>query len=211
MLRNKAVLVIPTGGSTEYVFEFSDGFELTRQVSKSFVMAGRGQYIDLVFDFVEEIDAPDSSQRRRGYHLELGGGEWTREASFETGQEDIRWGDGEGGTGPDNVTTTDASGQGVHKEDRADVLEYVVAKTRTDSETFARLHYNQWTDGRFGDAGAHGRPMPVAIDADGLSITTDTQKPTSVEGTVNMVHLARLPAEVTDAANQVLSEVQDFA
>lgn len=218
MLRNRAYLAIPGNGSTEYVFEFSDGFDLTRTVSKTFVMAERGQYITLAYDLSPVPDAVDQvpdeagSERRRGYHVELGAGVWTREASFKTGveQENIRWGDGESATGPDNVTISDASGAGVHKEDRADILENVIATTRTDSEAIAYLHYNQWSDGTYGEAGVFGRPMPVAVDAEGVTINTDTQEPSTVEGSINLVHIARFPTKVTDAVNGVLDEVQDF-
>lgn len=205
LLRNTAFLELEAHGGTG-VFEFSDGFELTREIDKKFIMSERGQYLSLAWDQLADVTPlpGTGAERRTGYHLDGGAGTWSRTAEFVTGAEDesIQWGDGS------SDDTLDASGANVNKEDRADVFEYWLATARTDSGNLAKLYYNQWSDGTYGDAGAHNSPMNVVI-MDGR-ITNDTDAPSAVEGSLTMIHAAGFPDVLTGDAVDILTDIRDW-
>lgn len=189
-LRNEAYLRIDDAKGATATFQFNLEFEETTETEKSYIMAQRGQYITEVADnLVDGLGINDISNRRRGFFIDGGAGSITHTYSFESGLDDVTWGDGSGGTGPSNITKTDASGEGVHPLVRKQVFDYWVARTRTDSGAQARLHWGEWTNSDFGDPGVFEQPMPVAI----LSLTTESPKtddPSSMSGTLTLVHLS---------------------
>lgn len=189
-LTDTAYLRIDDGTGATATFEFADGLEETSETEKSFIMAERGQYItEIANNAVDNLAINDISTRRRGFWIDGGAGTITHTYNFETGLEDVTWGDGTGGTGDANVTETDASGAGVHPLSRKQILDYWVQRTRTDSGAQARLHWGEWTNTDFGDAGVYGQPMPVAI----LSLTTNSpevDEPSSMTGSITLVHIA---------------------
>lgn len=201
MLRNQAVLEILGGPSDSTgVFEFSDGAELERSGERSYVVAQRGVYLSQAWDIVADTTGlPEANTTRRaGYHIDGGAGQQNRKLSFATGGEDenITWGDGSGGDGPGNVTKTDASGAGVHREDRADVFEHWVAQSATGSITPGLLHYNQWSDGTYGDVGAFEEPMPVVIDT--WSFSNSLDNPSAISGDISLTRTETAPAKDLD-------------
>lgn len=216
-LTDTAYLRIDDGAGTTAEFEFSHGLEETTETEKSYIMAERGQYITEIADnLVDNLTINDISTRRRGFWIDGGAGTITHTYSFETGKEDgnISWGDGSGGTGDDNVTETDASGDGVHPLSRKQILDYWVQRTRTDSGAQARLHWGEWTNDRYGDPGVYGQPMPVAI----LSLTTNSPEvddPSSMTGTITVVHIAwwyseedEVPEWAQDRADKINQQIE---
>lgn len=178
MLRNTAYLVIssPSLGEADGVFELRHDLEVESQLEKSYLVGNFGTAIQEAARYVpEEVPGFQDTipERRQGYSVDAGGGTWGGSLTFTTGLEDATWGDGSGGEGETNVTTTDASGSGVHPLTRLQVLQYWLANTLTDSRGQARIHIGEWTDGSFDDyrdgshvdvsAGAYGRPIPVAV------------------------------------------------
>jgi len=178
MLRNTAYLVITDRGisDTDAVFELRHDLEVDETVEKSYLIGNFGTAIQEAARYTGTaglLTGEDVPERRQGFSLDAAGGEWGGSLTFTTGLEDVRWGDTSGGEGPDNVTTTDASGADVDALTRLQVLTYWCANSLSDSRGQTRLHVGQWTDGSFDDvregetvevdAGTYGTPIPINI------------------------------------------------
>lgn len=211
-LTDSAWLVIEAGDD-KGEFEMQAELEHQSEVTKQFIMGGGGlgQYIG---DIVNQTPIPTSanegqaSTRRTGYWIDGGAGEWNPTLTFATGpDQNHTWGDGSGGTGPSNVTSLDASGDGVDYLTRMQVLHHWVAKTRTDSFGQARLHWGEWADGTYAaSAGAMGAPMPVAIRS--VNGNTDVREPAIYEGTLEFSHITVFPeAGVPDWLQGSVSDI----
>jgi hypothetical protein len=161
-----AYLRIDDGTGTTATFELNIALEETTEIQKSYIMANRGQFIQEIADnSVVDLGVDAVSQRRAGYTIDGGAGEQTFQVLFEAGLADVIWGDENSGTGPSNVTKTDATGADVKALDRKQVMAYWIRRTRTDSFGQARLHWGQWTDGNVPgySAGVYEEPIPVSI------------------------------------------------
>lgn len=212
-LTNFAYLEI-NDGSTTARFDFNIGLDMQSAISKSFIMGGRGQYIREIYSQAP-LTGDFDEDRRTGFWIDGGAGSWQITLSVKTGKEDITWGDSSGGTGQSNVTQTDASGDGVAAISRLQVFQYWVAKTRTDSQGLARLHWGEWTDGTVPNsgAGAFGQPMPIAIEDTNLSKDADDN--TSLQGTITCNHVAIMDAPdwfdgVADTIQDAADDIFDF-
>jgi len=207
MLTEAAYLQIDDGENPTATFEFRLELEYTTMVEQSFIMSGRGQFLREADRMIPQIDlAVGESLRRTGFTLDGGGGNWQIQLTFDTGLEDATWGDGSGGTGPANVTKKDASGEGVDPLTRIQVLQYWIARSRSDSFGQTRLHWGQWTDGSVGgaSAGAFNTAMPVAVQ------DTNFEKPeddtTSATCQLTLQHVAVFPPGITNAAEWLTSD-----
>lgn len=195
-LTNHAYLEIE-GTSTTATFELSIGLEHESQLTKSYLMGERGQYIREIVNATPASGDFDAS-RRTGYWIDGGAGDWQMTLSFRTGKEDVRWGDGDGGTGQANVTQTDGSGSGVSAISRKQILQYWLAKSKSDSGGTVRVHVGEWTDGSISgvssggiSAGAFGEPMPVAIrESQFRGPQPEQGEVASFEGSITMSHVA---------------------
>lgn len=179
-------------GSSTATFEFEIGLQYSSTLEKSYLMGERGQYLREIVNQSPGTGSFDAD-RRTGYWLDGGAGNWQPQLSFETGLEDVQWGDGSGGTGPSNVTQTDASGPDVKPLSRLQVLQNWIAKSKSDSGGDTRIHVGEWTDGSVGSSsgGAFGQAMPVAIVDTSFSMPQTTEGPNSLEGTINMSHVSQ--------------------
>lgn len=207
-LFNRAFLVItsPAIGTAPGVFEFYHELEPDDRVEKQYLIGNAGSAVQEAIRFItskiEELPEPDIGSRRNGLSVDAGGGEHGGTLTFTTGLEDVRWGDGSGGTGDANVTKTDASGTGVHPRSRLDVLQYWIANTLTDSRGRARLHIGQHTDGSYGGvtAGVYGNAFPVDI------LTCETRGPIENPSDTEVT----LEYRQTQAPDGVLDDVADW-
>lgn len=188
-LTEKAYLELEDGSGTG-VFELRIGLEHQSQITKSYIMGSRGQYIREVVNETLNIDGVlDTAQRRTGFWLDGGAGDWEMTLSFVAGTEEtsVNWGDGTSGR-------RDASGAGVDPLTKMQVLEWWVANTRSDSFGYSRIHVGEWTDGSYPESGSgkFGMPMPIAVQE------TDFRKPpddtTIFEGSITFSHVALAPA-----------------
>lgn len=180
-------------GSPNGTFELSLGLQLQSSLSKSYIMAEQGQYIREVFNQAPGTGSFDAS-RRTGYWLDGGAGNWELTVSFQTGLEDVTWGDGSGGTGQANVTETDASGPGVKPISRLQVLQNWLARSKSDSGGDTRIHIGEWTDGSVGNAsaGAFGEPLYVAVRDTSFSMPNpENEPPNSFDGSLTLSHVSR--------------------
>jgi hypothetical protein len=204
-LHEKAYLVVSENAFDDTVddavFEMQIGKQQTTELNKSYLMGERGQYLREITAKlgIEDIiqDTSDVDNRRTGYWIDGGAGTWQETIEFETGLEDVRWGDGVSATGPANVTETDASGEDVKKRSRADIFTYWISRTITDSANPGLLYVGEWTDGRFeGDSGAFGRPMYIAVNDHNIS--TDVDRPAGLRGTVTVSRIDLFPDVLDD-------------
>lgn len=204
-LTNEAYLELEAGDGTVALFEFSDGLEFSGSIERNFAIGPRGQAIREIDRFIQEFDLGLSdSPRRTAYWYDGGGGTWTEEVSFEASTgEDLLWGDRESPTAPANVTRTDASGADVNPISRYQVMENWLARVRTDSFGYARLHWGEYTDGSVGgvSAGAFESAMPIAIQNSELQRGTDD--PSAMSGTLTVAHVAVFPFSEEEAAQWV--------
>lgn len=221
-LANTAYVQLERGDGEVGTFEFHVGLEVTRELTKSFVMGDRGQYLREIVSADFTPTDIDVEQRRAGYWLDGGGGSRPITIPFESGLEerDLTWGDGSGGTGSANVTKWDASGSGIERVRRADILEQWLANTRTDSLLPGRLHYGEWTDGSLDDyqgkdagyvdvdAGVFEQPRPVAVTESNLSDPLEFGD--RVEGSITVQHIAPLPEGMQDWMTNTLDTLEEL-
>ena len=226
MLRNVAYLELdPQGiGNTgdKAVFELRHDLEIDSQVEKQYLVGNFGTAIQEATRFVKgQLDAapePTKDSRRAGYSVDAGGGTWGGTLSFTTGLEDVRWGDGDGGDGPSNVTNSDASGEGVDALTRLQVLQYWLANTLSDSRGQVRLHIGGWTDGSYDDyrdggsvnvdAGIFGGAIPIAVLNCEPRATVDD--PTAAQVTLNYRRTQVPDALIEDLTNAFDSISDEF-
>lgn len=194
-LNNVAVLEVDGADGNTGVFEMHIDLQIRGNLNKTYILGDRG---DLV---TEGIDAlPDflfgsfgGGNRRSGFWIDAGTGDITWQLSFTTGKgSDVTWGDGQGGTGPGNVTQTDASGADVGPHARQQVMLWWLSQTRTDSFGQGRLHVGEWTDGSYddfdgesrvsADAGAFGMPLPVIVSE--VELTNEPDDPSAATGSI---------------------------
>lgn len=190
-LRNTAYLVtqespLQSPSPKTAVFELRNIEESSSTQEPNYIMGGRGQFIRQSYRYLTDLDtfnvSDTSAERRAGFWIDGGAGEWAESLTFKvSGESDVplRWGDGES---PENeLTRTDASGTDMDALARRQIFDYWLAQTRSDSMAHTRLHIGEWTDGSFDDyrdgqkvnvdAGVFGYPIPVGI------ISTNLQSP----------------------------------
>lgn len=196
-LTNKAYLVV-SDGTDEAIFEMNIGLEHNSQLEKSFIMGGRGQYISEIVNQTELVseDVSSAKDRRTGYWIDGGAGSWSETIAFETGQDDVTWGDGSGGDGPANVTERDASGADVNAISRYNIFEHWMARSITDSRNPGWLFFGEWTTSDNSlpittPEGAFNQEMPVAVTQHNLDTSVD--EPGNLRGTVTLQHIKPFP------------------
>jgi len=208
-LYETAYLTIDDGTSTG-VFELQIDLEETAEINKTFILSNRGQYVQEIYEQIVDDSSIATENRRRGYHIDGGAGEWSHTLTFRTGLEDVQWGDGGAGDGPNNVTETDASGPDVKALTRKQVLEDWIARTRTDSFGQAKLHWGEWCDDTYADtAGAFGMPMNVVIREASLSSPEVDQDVNTFEGNLTVERTSIFPEEVGETLANAKEQVQD--
>lgn len=185
-----AYLEVEEGDGTTGVFEFSTGLKTSGELDKNYLMGSRGQYIQEIWDQSDALGEIDArAERRAGFWIDGGAGNYSQRVEFETGLDDVEWGDGSGGTGPDNVTARDASGSGVKPQSRKNVLELWLAKTLTDSRNPARFYYGEWTDGNqaeHSEPGAFNQPFPCAVTNFQPELNDVTDSPSFMRGVIEL-------------------------
>lgn len=195
-LLNEAYLELEAGDGSVGVFEFQHGLKFSGESEKAYTIGNQGSSIREIDRFIPEADLGlGESPRRTAYWFDGGSGIWAEEISAEINKDDILWGDGAGGSGAANVTKSDASGEGVAPISRYQVLEYWLARTRSDSFGHCRLHWGEWTDGSVGDSsgGVFETAMPIAIRS--WSPTRGPDDPSAIELSLSVVHVALFPAD----------------
>lgn len=191
-LKNYAYLIV-SDNAGDAVFELNVELERTSELEKNYTMGDRGQYIR---EFVNQTpftgNINDEKDRRAGFYIDGGAGSWSHTLTFETGMEDVRWGDGSGGTGPSNITQRDASGADVTGISRANIFDLWMARSTTDSRNPGWLYFGEWTEADQNltistPDGAMGEAMPVAIT--NHSVETSVDAPGVCIGSVTMQRL----------------------
>jgi len=192
-------------GENEAVFQLRIDLEETADLNKSFIMSDRGQTIQEVYEqFLGDDEDLSGKNRRAGFTLDGGAGEWQHTLSFSTGLEDARWGD------DSNDTQKDASGPDVHPLTRKQIMESWLARTRTDSANPARLYWGEYTDGRFeGEAGAFNQPMFVAVNEFNLSSPDVNQDVNTMDGTITVSRIALFPESVPEDLDEAIDLIRD--
>lgn len=171
------------------VFEFSIGLSTQGELDKSYIMGQRGQYITEITNLSDQIgDITSVQDRRAGFWVDGGAGNYSERLQFETGLEDVTWGDGSGGDGPSNVTPRDASGADVKALTRYQVLALWLSRTLTDSRNPARLYWGEWATGDYhAEPGAFRQAFPCAVTSFQPELPDpSTEGPTSFSGTIEV-------------------------
>lgn len=196
-------------------FEFPNDLQIDESVTRNYLVGQFGAQITTAYEFLsapEDFAVDDTSEDRRvGYSVDAGGGEWGGTVTFSVGAEDVRWGDGSGGTGEANITTTDASGAEVAGIVRLQVLQYWLAKMRADSTGYARLHYGEWTDGDppgVDGAGVFGRPIFIGIPE--VEVRTDLDQPGTITADLQYRRVRLADGVVGEVADRVTEFSQDI-
>ena len=230
-LSDRAYLVCETSsvgdGSDERIatFELSLDLESTSTLNKQYLVGNFGQRLDearRLLDRPEDFSIDgDLEDRRVGLSVDAGAGEWEQSFSFEAGLEDVVWGDGSGGEGPENVTKFDASGKDVNPTTRYQILQYWLAKSRSDSFGNVVFHYGEWTTGSIPnvddsgiEAGVYDSAVPVSVlDTEFRRGEDDVN---SFNGTISMRRTQTFPdvrdelASIADSAESFQQSVADI-
>lgn len=208
-LRNTAYLVtqespLQSESPKVAIFELRNLEETTTTQEPDYIMGGRGQFVRQAYRYLTDFDtfnvSETSPERRAGYWIDGGAGEWRESLTFKVGGNTsvaLRWGDEESDPGAANLTRTDASGTDVDALARRQILDYWLAQSRSDSMSHTRLHIGEWTDGNLADyrdgekvavdAGVFGHPIPVAV------LSTQFQSPEDESNTfTGTMELARV-------------------
>mgnify|MGYP006282147833 FL=1 len=213
-LHNKAVLEVQAFNRTG-VFEFRE-HEPTRELTKSFLVGGRGQILSELYSQATDLDPTDilpdaDPPRRAGYFVDAGAGrnQFTISATVGVGDEDLQWGDGSSAAGEANQY--DATGE-VNPAAKRDVIFRWLAEARSDSGGQVQLYTGEWSTGEYADtAGVFNQPKPVAL----LSVRAEKPKddPAVVPYTFEFEEVAPVPnideltEGFTDAAEQAVAEL----
>ena len=213
-LHNKAVLEVQAFNRTG-VFEFRE-HEPTRELTKSFLVGGRGQILSELYSQATDLDPTDilpdaDPPRRAGYFVDAGAGrnQFTISATVGVGDEDLQWGDGSSAAGEANQY--DATGE-VNPAAKRDVIFRWLAEARSDSGGQVQLYTGEWSTGEYADtAGVFNQPKPVAL----LSVRAEKPKddPAVVPYTFEFEEVAPVPnideltEDFTDAAEQAVAEL----
>lgn len=212
-LRSKAYLEIIEPNATNATFELARDLEIDSGVDKKYVMAERGQYLREIWSQLADVEE-FSEERRTGFYIDGGAGVWSLTLSFLSGEENVQWGDGSGGSGTSNITEKDATGADVSAIVRQQVMQYWIARTRSDSSGLTVLHWGEWTDGNIAhisgvSAGAYNQPMPLAIqNTQFTGPETSGQDVASFSGTIEADHVdiwggENAPAWADDASGAI--------
>jgi len=188
-------------------FELRNVEESQSSQEPDYIMGGRGnfitQYQTFFGDDTEFGVSTANARKRAGYFLDGGSGVWSETVAFKASDSSVPlvWGDEQSATGQANVTETDASGSEVEALSRRQILDNWIASTRSDSFGNTRLHIGEYTDGSYpdyrdgekvtADAGAFGRPIPVAVESTQLSCPEDEAG--TVDGTITVQRVRIFP------------------
>jgi len=213
-LYNKFVLEVEAFNRTG-VFEFRE-HEPNREMTKSFLVGGRGQMISELYAQASDVDPTDilpdaDPPRRAGYFVDAGAGrnQFTISATVGVGDEDLQWGDGSSAAG--EVNQYDATGD-VRPDSKRDVIFRWLAEARSDSGGQVQLYTGEWSDGTYAsEPGVFGEPKPVAL----LSLNAEKPKddPAVVPYTFEFEEVAPVPnideltEGFTEAAEQAVAEL----
>ena len=209
MLTDRVVLTIDAFDRTA-AFEFRD-HSPTREISRSFLVGGRGSVISELYAQSTDLDPTDilpdfENERRASFFLDAGGGQSaiTIQADVGKGDKDLRWGDESSAAG--EATAYDAEGD-VHPHSKRDVLLRYLSQARTDSGAQAAIHIGEWTDGSFSEsAGVYGEPIPVAIGE--VRAESPKDEPSTVSYTIECIRTQPVPDAVDEAVDDLSEAAQ---
>jgi hypothetical protein len=205
-----AVLEIdaPDLSASTGVFRFLKNVEITPDGVRNFLVGGRGQLTQEAVEILEDqfnTDIPyiDTTNRRAGYYIDGGEGNWPIEVTARLSESPVNGEHLQMGDSPDETVLTETSATGASGRSQADILHYWVTQSKLDSANPARLHYGHWNDGTYtddGQAGVFGDPVPVTV-TEGPRVTATAEESSSVDVTLTMQ--AVTPTEIgIDAAVQ---------
>ena len=208
-LYNKAVLEVSAFNRTG-AFALRGDYTPTRELTKSFLVGGRGQVLSTLYQQSSELDPtgilPETDiDRRAGFFLDAGGGRdaFTLTAAVGVGDDDLRWGDGS--SAADETNEYDAAGE-TSPVAKRDVLFQWLKEGRSDSGGQLKLHIGEWTDGSYSsNAGVYGEPIPVAL----LNVRAERQ-PDDASVVTYTFEFERV-AVVPDAVDAFVDDFSDAA
>jgi len=187
-LTNKAYLVIPgpEGDALpddDGVFELR-GVETTEEFDKELLLGNRGQIISQISDVIPFV--PRIGEEGTGLNIDGGGGRDSVTLEVEITEDfDAQWGAGARTTPPGDAQLSGPLTKG-------QVLKFWARKSRTDSESPAKLHWGEWTNGDFDDVdGAFGSPIDVVVQS--VTIQDARDDPSAVIATIEVLRTTDLP------------------
>ncbi|GAA1280119.1 hypothetical protein GCM10009725_30030 [Aeromicrobium tamlense] len=207
-LSDRVVLEIDpiTDDGDEAAFILQTDLETTDELSRSYVVAERGQYVTETFDVLpDQLTDPVADvdfSRRAGYHLDGGAGSDTITISANRGaEEEAQWGDG---SASGESTMYDAVPDDLDAQ--VDVLRHWLNETRSDSGGQTRLHIREHTDGSYSDeAGVFGEPITVAIQ----DHTIQKEDHATISVTLTVVRTETVP-DASDALDGIEDAIDDL-
>jgi len=179
------------GQDEDGVFEMAGNLMVRPRVRTGFLLNGRGSTVNSIISSslddgkLSFLDGPERTSKRRGFYLDLGGGQMTWDIEFRgwDGARDadgvpLQWGnDAEPGR-----TMASATGQG--PQTQMDVLMRYIASGTADSRDPAILEV-----GEYSEAGLY-EPQQVALE--GPAATRRSETSDGYDGTMTCIAVADL-------------------
>jgi len=200
---SRAVFVIAIGDKLA-TFCIRNNLTLEGSFTRDFLLGDRGGILNEV---ARRLDS-ENNDAREGFFLDSGQGAKRQTLSAElvansNAADALQMGDGSSDpTDPDDTTQFDATGS--HPVSQAQVFDYVVSEARTDSDTPARLHIGEWSDGTQIEAGAFGRPLDVVIKE------TEWRKAEDDASTVRYTVTVQTAASFEQAADAIVDGIENL-
>jgi len=188
-LTNKAYLVLDNTSQfgDEGVFELT-GVEVTEELDREMLLGNRGQVITGISDVVPIL--PEFGSDGSGINIDGGAGRdvITIEAEITKPEGGIN----SGPTWGAQNSGLPANAQGRHPVTQAQVLKNWARTTKTDSFRAGKLHWGEWTDGRFDDElGAFGEPIPVVVQS--VRLTHPRDDPSASTASIEVLRTSEVP------------------
>lgn len=182
-LTNKAYLVLDNTDQfgAEGVFELRNA-EVAGELDREMLLGNRGQTLTGITSVLLDVGESGS-----GYNVDGGAGRdvFTVEGEIvKTDTDPPRWGS-DGGSLPANA-------EGEHPITQAQVLKNWVRTTTTDSFKAGKLHWGEWTDGRFSSsAGEFGEPVDVVVQS--IRVQHPRDDPSASTASLELLRTSKLP------------------
>jgi len=169
------------------VFEMAGNLMVRPKIRTGFILSGTGSTVNSVIaGFLnDEADRSTEPSKRRGFYLDLGGGQWTVDIEFRgwVGSRDadgvpLQWGD----DASPSRTQTSATGQG--PQTQIDVLMRYINVGQIDSRNLATLEYGEHTS----DPDTLYEPVDVVLE--GPQASTKAQKSDGYDGRMTCIAAA---------------------
>lgn len=205
-LTNKAYLVLVNTSqfNEDGIFELTS-IEVEEELNREMLLGNRGQAITGISNAVPIL--PQFGSEGSGINVDGGAGRDVITVTAEITQPEDGIGSGPQ-WGGETSSDLPADAQGRPPLTQAQILKNWARTTTTDSFKAGRLHWGEWTDGRFGELGAFDEPIPVVIQS--VRLTHPRDDPSASTAAIELLRTSELPdtADIKDKIGGLFDDLK---